>query len=75
MQLFVFYSQDMFKKGLVAIENSHYRITTEMEKKHKDELSILKAEKERALELEAQATVTGNPYTRRFILKMFFKHK
>ncbi|KAG8183256.1 hypothetical protein JTE90_006452 [Oedothorax gibbosus] len=51
--------KDMFKKGLVAIENSHYRITTEMEKKHQDELCILKAEKERALELEAQATVTA----------------
>ncbi|GFQ74804.1 protein outspread [Trichonephila clavata] len=51
--------KEMFKKGLVAIENSHYRITTEMEKKHKDEISILQAEKEKALELEAQATITA----------------
>ncbi|XP_055949479.1 protein outspread-like isoform X1 [Argiope bruennichi] len=51
--------KEMFKKGLVAIENSHYRITSEMEKKHKDELSMLQAEKEKALELEAQATITA----------------
>ncbi|GFU58753.1 protein outspread, partial [Nephila pilipes] len=51
--------KEMFKKGLVAIENSHYRITTEMEKKHKDEICILRAEKEKALELEAQATMTA----------------
>ncbi|PRD36106.1 UNVERIFIED_CONTAM: osp [Trichonephila clavipes] len=51
--------KEMFKKGLVAIENSHYRITMEMEKKHKDEISILQAEKEKALELEAQATITA----------------
>ncbi|GIY75811.1 protein outspread [Caerostris extrusa] len=52
--------KEMFKKGLVAIENSHYRITSEMEKKHRDEISVLQAEKEKALELEAQATITGN---------------
>ncbi|CAL1267955.1 unnamed protein product [Larinioides sclopetarius] len=51
--------KEMFKKGLIAIENSHYRITSEMEKKHKDELSMLQAEKEKALELEAQATITA----------------
>ncbi|XP_054717263.1 protein outspread-like [Uloborus diversus] len=53
----VSFLQDMFKKGLVAIENSHNRITSEMEKRHKDEVALLNAEKQKALELEAEATI------------------
>ncbi|KFM61748.1 Protein outspread, partial [Stegodyphus mimosarum] len=51
--------KDMFKKGLVAIENSHNRITSEIEKRHKDEIALLEAEKQKALETEAQATMTA----------------
>ncbi|XP_042895027.1 myosin phosphatase Rho-interacting protein isoform X2 [Parasteatoda tepidariorum] len=51
--------KDMFKQGLIAIENSHNRITSEMQKRHNEELALLEAEKEKALEIEAQATLTA----------------
>ncbi|XP_043469870.1 protein outspread-like isoform X2 [Leptopilina heterotoma] len=47
------------EKGLLAMENSHRRILSEMEEKHKQELESLRVEKEQALSEETQATLAA----------------
>lgn len=47
------------EKGLLAMENSHRRIISEMEDKHRQELESLKLEKEQALSEETQATLAA----------------
>jgi chromosome segregation ATPase len=47
------------EKGLIAMENSHRRIITEMEDKHRQELENLRIEKEQALSEETQATLAA----------------
>ncbi|XP_043506324.1 girdin-like isoform X3 [Frieseomelitta varia] len=47
------------EKGLLAMENSHRRIISEMEEKHRQELENLRVEKEQALSEETQATLAA----------------
>ncbi|XP_024940754.1 protein outspread isoform X5 [Cephus cinctus] len=47
------------EKGLLAMENSHRRIISEMEEKHRQELENLRIEKEQALSEETQATLAA----------------
>ncbi|CAK9821946.1 Protein outspread [Anthophora retusa] len=47
------------EKGLIAMENSHRRIISEMEEKHRQELENLRVEKEQALSEETQATLAA----------------
>ncbi|XP_076654466.1 myosin phosphatase Rho interacting protein outspread isoform X2 [Halictus rubicundus] len=47
------------EKGLLAMENSHRRIISEMEEKHRQELESLRVEKEQALSEETQATLAA----------------
>ncbi|XP_012265785.2 protein outspread isoform X2 [Athalia rosae] len=47
------------EKGLLAMENSHRRIISEMEEKHRQELESLRIEKEQALSEETQATLAA----------------
>lgn len=47
------------EKGLLAMENSHRRIISEMEEKHRQELEGLRLEKEQALSEETQATLAA----------------
>lgn len=51
--------KSLCEKGLVAMENSHRRITLELERRHKQEIAVLEAEKEKALKEETQATLTA----------------
>ncbi|XP_066599345.1 protein outspread isoform X3 [Prorops nasuta] len=47
------------EKGLLAMENSHRRIISDMEEKHRQELENLRIEKEQALSEETQATLAA----------------
>lgn len=47
------------EKGLIAMENSHRRIISEMEEKHRQELENLRIDKEQALSEETQATLAA----------------
>lgn len=52
--------QALCEKGLLAMENSHRRIISELEEKHRQETEALKLEKEQALAEETHATLAGN---------------
>ncbi|VVC44570.1 Hypothetical protein CINCED_3A020537 [Cinara cedri] len=47
------------EKGLLAMENSHRRIISELEEKHRQETEALKLEKEQALAEETHATLAA----------------
>ncbi|XP_011502573.1 PREDICTED: protein outspread [Ceratosolen solmsi marchali] len=47
------------EKGLLAMENSHRRVISELEEKHRHELENLRTEKEQALSEETQATLAA----------------
>lgn len=54
------------------MENSHRRIISELEEKHRQEIEALKLEKEQALAEETHATLAGKE---RFMLNTNIKRK